>query len=117
MPLEIKGLSKRFGSKWVLRDVACTAEEGRVLGLLGGTASGKSTILDLIAGRTKDNGGSILLDGVNLFKTRPRDRDVSVLPEPEKPPMIGLFAGRPRGSSGEAALDGFEEKLTRAGKV
>ncbi|MBV9242455.1 MAG: ATP-binding cassette domain-containing protein [Acidobacteria bacterium] len=117
MPLEIKGLSKRYGNNWVLRDVEFTASEGRVLGLLGGTASGKTTILNLITGRTRSNGGSIALDGNDLLTTRPREREIALLPEPERPPVIGLFAGSPRESSGEAVLKGFEEKLAKAGKL
>lgn len=117
MPLEIKRLSKRYGNKWVLRDVEFTASEGRVLGLLGGTASGKTTILDVIAGRERSSGGSVTLDGSDLLKVRPRERNITLLPEPEKPPVIGLFAGRPRDSAGEALLKGFEEKLAKAGRV
>ena len=117
MPLEIKGLSKRYGNQWVLRDVEFTAYEGRVLGLLGGTASGKTTILDLIAGSTRGSGGTVVLDKADLLTARPRDRDITFLPEPEKRPVMGIFAGRPHESSGEALLTGFEEKLARSGKI
>ncbi|HTH51686.1 MAG TPA: ATP-binding cassette domain-containing protein, partial [Pyrinomonadaceae bacterium] len=117
MPLEIKGLSKRYGNKWVLRDVEFSAIEGRILGLLGGTASGKSTLLDLIAGETRDNGGSVSLDGADLFSVRPRERGVTLLPERKKPPIIGLFTSKPHSSSGEAVLNGFEDALAKAGKV
>jgi ABC-type sugar transport system ATPase subunit len=101
----------------VLRDVEFTAHEGRILGLLGGTASGKTTILDLIAGRTSANGGSVLLDGNDLLKVRPKEREIARLPEQEKAPLIGLLASKPRESSGERSLRGFEEKLAKAGKV
>lgn len=117
MPLEIKGLSKRYGNQWVLRDLELTANEGRVLGLLGGTASGKSTLLNLITGSTRPNGGSIILDGNDLLAVRPKEREVALLPERQKPPVIGLLAGDPRESSGEAVLKDFEEKLIKAGKV
>jgi ABC-type sugar transport system ATPase subunit len=117
MPLEIRGLSKRYGNNWVLRDVELTASEGRVLGLLGGTASGKTILLNIIAGATRANGGSITLDGSDLLKVRPKERGVALLPEPHKTPLIGLFAGAARESSGEAVLNGFEETLTKAGKV
>ena len=117
MPLEIKGLSKRYGNKWVLRDAEFTAHEGRVLGLLGGTASGKTTLLSLITGSVRGNGGSVVLDGNDLLNVRPRDREITLLPEPEKPPMIGFLAGKTLESSGEALLGGFEEKLAKSGKI
>src|SRR4051794_17242912 len=106
MPLEITGLSKRYGNAWILRDVEFTAHEGRVLGLLGGTASGKTTLLNLITGGTRPNGGSIVVDGNDLQKLRPKERQIVLLPEPAKPSLIGLLAGKPRESSGEAVLRG-----------
>src|SRR3954447_14300803 len=117
MPLEITGLSKRYGNNWILRDVEFTASEGRVLGLLGGTASGKSTLLRLLAGGTQDSGGSAILDGSDLLKVRKKERGVTLLPEPSRAPLIGILASRPRESSGEAVLKQFEERLTKAGKL
>src|SRR6059058_1483909 len=107
MPLEITGLSKRYGNNWILRDVDFTASEGRVLGLLGGTASGKSTLLRILAGRAADSGGSVLLDGTDLLKVRQKERGVTLLPEPAKAPLIGILASQPRESSGEAVLRQF----------
>jgi ABC-type Fe3+/spermidine/putrescine transport system ATPase subunit len=117
MPLEIKGLSKRYGSKWVLRDVEFTADEGRVTGILGGTASGRSTLLHILAGETRDNGGTARLHGGDLLTIRPKERGVTLLPRREKPPIIGLFSSKPHGSSGESILSGLEETLAKAGKV
>ncbi len=117
MPLEIKGLSKRYGNKWVLRDTEFAAYEGRVLGLLGGTAAGKTTLLNLITGATRPNGGTITVDGSDLLSVRPKERAITLLPERPKPPVIGLLAGSPRESAGEAALKDFEAKLAKAGKV
>ena len=117
MPLEIKGLSKRYGNNWILRDVEFSASDGRVLGLLGGTASGKSTLLRMLGGGTPGTGGSVLLDGNDLLKLRQKERDVTLLPEPARAPLIGLLASPPRESSGEAVLKQFEERLTKAGKL
>ena len=117
MPLEITGLSKRYGNKWILRDVEFTAAEGRVLGLLGGTASGKSTLLRILAGATSDSGGSALLDGGDLLKLRQKERGVTSLPEAATAPLIGILASRSRESSGETVLKQFEERMTKAGKL
>ncbi|HEY2848102.1 MAG TPA: ATP-binding cassette domain-containing protein [Pyrinomonadaceae bacterium] len=117
MPLEIKGLSKRYGNKWILRDVEFTASEGRVLGLLSGTASGKTTLLDILTGNTRSNGGSVVLNGSDMLAVRPKERDITLLPEPQKPPVISLLASRSQESSGETLVRGFEEKLSKAGKL
>lgn len=48
--LKIDNLNVSFGKKRVLKDVSFTLEKGEILGLLGPTASGKSTILRSISG-------------------------------------------------------------------
>ena len=48
--IEIKNLSKSFGSKQVLKDLNLKIEEGKVFGLVGINGSGKSTLLRLISG-------------------------------------------------------------------
>ncbi len=118
MPLEIKGLSRRFGDKWVLRDVEMSAREGRVLGLLGASASGKSVLLRLIAG-LRPNGGSIAFNGRDLTGVRPKDRDVTLLSAERAGPgaVLGLFGIAVRVSSSEEQLERFEESIANAGKV
>lgn len=51
--------------KDVLRDISFTAPEGRTLGILGGTGSGKSTIIQLLSRlyELEDNRGSIRVGG------------------------------------------------------
>src|SRR5436305_10229725 len=51
MTLHISNLSKRYGNNWVLRDVSLDVERGTVFGLIGPHASGKSTLLKVLAGR------------------------------------------------------------------
>ena len=59
MPLRIEQLSKRYGNNWALRDIDLNAEDGRIFGIFGGTASGKSSLLRCIAGDEPINGGRI----------------------------------------------------------
>jgi len=117
MPLEIAKLSKRFGNNWVLRDVEFTAAEGRVFGVCGATASGKTTLLKAIAGKAKLNGGSVTLDGHDLAMVRPKERGVSLLTSHETARIFGLIAGSPKGSSGERQLKAFDEAISNSGKV
>jgi len=53
MTLRIRDLSKRFGNKWVFRDVSFGAEPGEVLAILGPGGSGKSTLLRVLGGSEK----------------------------------------------------------------
>ena len=49
--LELRGLSKRFGSLDVTRDVNLTLPEGTRCALIGPNGAGKTTLINLIAGR------------------------------------------------------------------
>ena len=53
MTLEIKDLSKRYGNNWILRDVTFDAGAGEVLAILGGSKSGKSTLIKMLAGHER----------------------------------------------------------------
>ena len=46
--LEIRHLSKSFGSNEVLRDIDFTVEKGDVISIIGASGSGKSTLLRCI---------------------------------------------------------------------
>ena len=50
MPLSARNLSKRYGDKWVLRDVSLEIPDGEIVGIFGASDSGKSTLLRILAG-------------------------------------------------------------------
>ena len=62
--LSLKGLSKRFGNKYALRDVDLTLERGRIVGLLGPNGSGKTTFIKLLNGLLHPDGGAIYINGM-----------------------------------------------------
>jgi len=61
--LEVKNISKRYGSKLVLDDVSIHFETGRISCLLGLNGVGKSTMMKVIMGLIPVNKGEVLLDG------------------------------------------------------
>lgn len=67
MRLSIAGLSARYGSNTVLRDVELTVESGEVLALVGANGAGKSTLLTTVAGLHRSASGSIKLDERELL--------------------------------------------------
>src|SRR5690606_22245274 len=68
MSLEIEKLSKRFRNNWVFRDLTFSAEAGKVTGIFGAAGCGKTTLLEMIAGREKPGSGSIRgNDSGNIF--------------------------------------------------
>ena len=62
MKLELRGMSKRFGSVVANDNISLTVESGEILGLLGENGAGKSTLMNLLYGLYQADSGEILLD-------------------------------------------------------
>lgn len=86
MYLEIKNLSKNYGSNKVLDNININLEKGKFLCLLGPSGSGKSTILHSIGGFV-DHEGEIILDGEDISKLEANQRKVSTVFQ-----SLGLFS-------------------------
>lgn len=63
VPIEIRGLTKHFGSVRALDGLDLTVREGEVHGFLGPNGAGKSTTLRILLGLVKADGGSVRLLG------------------------------------------------------
>jgi polar amino acid transport system ATP-binding protein len=62
--VELKGVTKRFGSNTVLRDVDLKVEKGEIIAIIGRSGSGKSTLLRCINGLEPVQAGEVWVDGV-----------------------------------------------------
>ena len=60
--LELKNISKNFGSKEALNDVSLSFSQGEIVGLFGENGAGKTTLMKCILGFIRC-GGDVLLDG------------------------------------------------------
>jgi heme ABC exporter ATP-binding subunit CcmA len=56
-PLELRGITRRFGRNLVLRDVELELRAGEIVGLMGANGSGKTTLFSIIAGLLAPDGG------------------------------------------------------------
>lgn len=65
--IELKGLTKKFDSFNVLDNIDLTIPKGTAFGLLGSNGAGKSTILRLISGIYRAEGGTVMVDGENVY--------------------------------------------------
>ncbi len=61
--LEIEKLSRHFNGRAVLRDVSMTLRPGEYVAIVGESGVGKSTLLNLVAGLDRPDGGRLCLDG------------------------------------------------------
>ena len=64
--LSVDRLSAGYGEAVVVTDVSFSLAEGETLALLGRNGTGKTTLLNTLAGATRQHGGSIRLGGVLL---------------------------------------------------
>jgi phospholipid/cholesterol/gamma-HCH transport system ATP-binding protein len=71
--LSIRNIHKSFGEKIVHRGVSFDLLEGEILGLFGGSGSGKSVILRSIIGLENPDRGEIIFDGMDLTKLTERE--------------------------------------------
>ena len=76
MSIEIRNISKRFGSFQALDDVSVDVETGSLTALLGPSGSGKSTLLRIIAGLEQPDTGVIGLGGEDATVLTPQKRGV-----------------------------------------
>lgn len=59
--LKVEGLSAGYGEAVVLQGVSLSLAEGKTLALLGRNGTGKTTLINTLAGATRQHGGSIML--------------------------------------------------------
>jgi phospholipid/cholesterol/gamma-HCH transport system ATP-binding protein len=71
--LEVREIKKSFGNKVVHRGVSFELRWGEILGLLGGSGTGKSVILRSIIGLEKPDAGQILFDQHDLVRLSERE--------------------------------------------
>lgn len=62
--LELKNLTKKYGTKVALNDITLQVPQGSVVGLLGPNGSGKTTLLKLASGLLQPTSGEILACGL-----------------------------------------------------
>lgn len=65
--IEIKHLSKSFGTHEVLKDVNFNVKKGEVVCLIGSSGSGKSTLLRCVNLLERPSGGEIIYNGDNIL--------------------------------------------------
>ena len=66
MSIEVKNVSKSFGSTCALDQISLTFEENKIYGLLGRNGAGKTTLLNIITNRIFADSGDVLVDGVSV---------------------------------------------------
>ncbi len=77
--IELRDLSRRFGTTTVLEGIALTLPEGSFVALLGPSGCGKSTLLRLIAGLDRPSAGQVLIAGRDVADLGPAERNIAMV--------------------------------------
>ena len=73
LKLELRGITKRFGSLVANDSIDLVVEPGQIHALLGENGAGKSTLMNVLYGLYQADAGEVLLDGVKQNFTGPGD--------------------------------------------
>lgn len=120
--IEVKGLTKFYGTFRALHDVSFSVAKGEVLGFLGPNGAGKSTTMKILTSYISASEGTATVCGIDVH-AQPLEvrRRIGYLPE--NPPLYVempvdsylQFAGRSRGLKGHALADRVDTVVQECG--
>lgn len=73
MAIELKQITKTFGSVVANNKIDLSVKQGEILALLGENGSGKTTLMNMLSGIYKPDSGSILINGQQVTINSPED--------------------------------------------
>ena len=71
--IELKGITKRFGSITANKNISLTVNKGEILSILGENGSGKTTLMNMLSGIYHPDEGQIIVDGKEASIQSPKD--------------------------------------------
>ncbi|HTU87246.1 MAG TPA: ATP-binding cassette domain-containing protein [Solirubrobacteraceae bacterium] len=125
--VEVRDLTKRYGSLTALRGVNLELHAGEIVGLVGDNGAGKSTLVNIVAGALPPTSGSVLVDGAEVSFRTPIDarkagietvyQDLSLAPDLSV--WANMFLGREQVAAGPLGRLGWLDRkamMSRAGE-
>ena len=80
--IELKNVTKKYGSFTAVDNISFKIEEGEIVGLLGPNGAGKSTTMNMITGFIQPTEGQILINDVDaLKKPKKAKKNIGYMPE------------------------------------
>lgn len=84
--IEVNNLTKKYGDHLAVKGISFTVEEGHIYGFLGPNGAGKSTTMNIITGCLAATGGTVTVDGHDIYADPiAAKRCIGYLPE--QPPL------------------------------
>lgn len=111
--MEFRNVSFSYGDEgdYALQNISLTIAPGETVGIIGGTGSGKSTLVNLIPRFYDATVGEVLVDGVNVKKYpfSQLRRQIGIVPQ-----RAVLFAGTLRENMRWGKADASDEEIAKA---
>ena len=80
--IEVKNVTKRYGSTIAVDDISFEVKDGEVVGFLGPNGAGKSTTMNMITGFIEPSCGQIIVNGNDISKKpKKAKKDIGYMPE------------------------------------
>ncbi|WP_219835919.1 ABC transporter ATP-binding protein [Paenibacillus sp. R14(2021)] len=76
MHIEVRNVNKTFGDHKAVQNVSFSIERGKLIGLLGPSGGGKSTLLRILAGLETPDSGDIFINGKRVNDVQPQLRGI-----------------------------------------
>jgi multiple sugar transport system ATP-binding protein len=77
--IELRGITVAYGDKPVLDNLDLFVQDGEFLVLVGPSGCGKTTALRVVAGLLMPTGGQVLIDGQDVERVAPAERDLAMV--------------------------------------
>ena len=84
--IEVKNITKKYGSFTAVDNISFKIEEGEIIGLLGPNGAGKSTTMNMITGYIEPTEGEIVINGYDISK-KPKKAKTQIGYMPEGVPL------------------------------
>ena len=80
--IEVKNVTKKYGSFTAVNDISFEVKDGEVVGLLGQNGAGKSTTMNMITGFIEPTEGTISVNGYDIVKkSKKAKKQIGYMPE------------------------------------
>lgn len=120
--IEVKNLTKKYGSFTAVRNVSFTIEKGHIYGLLGPNGAGKTTTMNIITGCLSATEGQVTVNGHDIYEEAKKAKSaIGYLPE--IPPLYTdmtpyeylRFVGKAKGLSSASLIKHIDDAMTKTG--